>query len=231
MYLEDVICAVRDRAVVNYIEGFVMISRSSLPQSIRGFTVVELLVVIAIMAIVVVVAAPNITKTLSNQRAKSASYELVQTLQSARTKAIITRRNVDIRATYPSTSTNNAWNGAKTGNAVNTNVATADLAKIDKTSYYILETGIKLDNATTGITDNRVTLVAKLPDSVTINAAIGLIRFTPDSSVFTSTAVGTAPTQLSATGQTFVVKDTGYSSSAGYTVTLNRFGGTQVKKN
>ncbi len=207
-----------------------MISRSSLPQSIRGFTLVELLVVIAIMAIVVVVAAPNITRALSNQRVKSASYELVQSLQTARTKAIITRRNVDMRATYPALSTNK-WNGAKSGTAISTNVTTADSAKIDKTSYYILETGTKLDNATTGITDNRVSLVVKLPDSVTINATPGFIRFTPDSSVFTSTAVGTAPTQLGAGGQTFVVKDTGDSSSAGYTVTLNRFGGTQVKKN
>lgn len=206
-----------------------MVSRSSLYDSKRGFTLVELMVVIAIMAIVAVLAGPNITKSLSNQRAKSASYELAQALQSARSKAIITRRNVDIRATYPAASTNK-WNGNKSGTAVSANVATADLVKIDKTSYYILETGTMLNNASTGIADNRVTLVSKLADSVVINATPGFIRFTPDSSVFTSTAVGTAPLQLTA-DQTFVVKDTGYSSAAGYTVTLNRFGGTQVQKN
>ena len=207
-----------------------MSSRGTLRSSVRGFTIVELMVVIVIAAVLAVIAAPNFTRIMSNQRALSAAYELAQAIQTARSQAILSRRTVDLRATYPSPSTN-IWNGTKTGTVVTTNVTTADQARIDKTSYYILETGTMLTNSTSGITDNRVTFISKLNDKVVINPAnaTALIRFTPDSVVQISTAVATAPTTLNA-DQTFVVTDTD-SSGAGYTVTLSRFGGSKVQKN
>ena len=229
MYFKYVVGAVRDRAVVVIIEGSVMSSRG-LVRNTSGFTIVELMVVIVIAAILAVIATPNLTKMMSKRRAQSAAYELSQALQNARSRAILTRRTVDLRATYPSPTTN-IWNGTKTGTAVTTNVTTADQARISQTSYYLLETGTKQTNSTSGITDNLVTFIAKLSDTVVINPAnaTALIRFTPDSVVSVSTAVGTAPTTLSGT-QTFTVTDTGY-SGAGYKVTLNRFGGTMVQAN
>jgi type IV fimbrial biogenesis protein FimT len=207
-----------------------MSSRGLVQNVARGFTIVELMVVIVIAAVLAVIAAPSFTKIMSKQRAQSAAYELSQAIQTARSQAILTRRTVDLRATYPSP-TNNIWNGTKTGTAVTTNVITADQARISKTSYYILETGTKLTNSTSGITDNRVTFISKLNDKVVINPlnAIALIRFTPDSVVQVSTAATTTPTTLNA-DQTFSVTDTG-SSGTGYTVTLSRFGGSRVQKN
>ena len=206
-----------------------MSSRGLVRNATLGFTIVELMVVVTIAAVLVMVAAPNLTQAMANQRAQSAAYELAQAIQTARSQAVISRREVDLRATYP-TPASNIWNGTKTGTAVTTNVTTKDQARINQTSFYILETGTMLSNSTA--TDNRVTVIAKLNDSVVINPlnAIALIRFTPDSTVRVSTAVGTAPTILGA-DQTFVVKDTGNSGSAGYTVTLTRFGGSRVQKN
>jgi prepilin-type N-terminal cleavage/methylation domain-containing protein len=226
-----VTCAVRDRTVIIFIEGFVMSSRGLVRNATLGFTIVELMVVLVIAAALVMAAAPSITQTMSNQRAQSAAYELAQVIQTARSQAILSRREVDLRATYPSPASN-IWNGTKTGTPVTTDITTADKARISQTSYYILETGTMLSNSTAGITDNRVTSISKLNDNVVINPlnAIALIRFTPDSTVQVSTGVGTAPTTLNA-DQTFLVTDTGNPGSAGYTVTLTRFGGSKVQKN
>jgi prepilin-type N-terminal cleavage/methylation domain-containing protein len=207
-----------------------MSSRNLVRKAARGFTIVELMVVTVIAAVLAVIAVPSFAQIMSSQRAQTAAYELAQALQTARSDAILTRRTVDLRATYPSPTTN-IWNGTKTGTPVTTDVITADQARISQTSYYILETGTKLTNSTTGITDNRVTFISKLNDRVVINPAnsIALIRFTPDSVVQVSTAVATTPTTL-ASDQTFLVKDTG-TTGAGYTVTLSRFGGSRVMKN
>lgn len=203
-----------------------MVFRSSLSHSTRGFTIVELMVVIAIMAILAVLAAPSFNSFIQKQRIKSAAFDFAQTLQTARSNAILSRRSVDVRASYPTT--NNNWNGTKTGTLFNANVTTDDRVKIAKSSFYVLETGSALNNASTGVI-NRVTKVSTLNDNVKINSSPVLIRFTSASAVQTAPDTTTAPTNTSG-DVTFVVTYLG-SSDAGYTVTLNHFGGTQVKKN
>ncbi len=234
MYLEYVASAVQDRADVaiftkSIIEGFVMVSRSSLPHSLRGFTLVELMVVIVIMAILAVLAAPSFGVFIAKQQTRSAAYELAQTLQTARSNAILNRRSVDVRASYPNASTGGKWNGAKTSSLNALNVTASDVDRLAKSSFYILETGSGLNNAVAGVV-NRVTQIATLDTKVIINADPVLIRFTPGSTVQTSLSTSaTTPTDL--TGDvTFVITYAG-SSNAGYTVTLSHFGGTQVKRN
>ena len=203
-----------------------MVSCSSLPHSTRGFTLVELMVVIAIMAILAVLAAPSFNEFIAKQQTRSAAYELAQTFQTARSNAILNRRSVDVRASYPTTGNN--WNGTKTATLYSIDVTTADQAKIANSSFYIFETGSALNSAAAGAV-NRVTKVSTLGSKVVVNSTPVLIRFTSDSSVQTSTSTTTAPTNTTA-DVTFVVTYTG-SSNAGYTVTLNHFGGTQVKRN
>lgn len=205
-----------------------MISHSSLPRSTRGFTMVELLVVIAIMGILAALAAPSVNTFLSKQRIKSAAYDLAQTLQTARSSAILSRRSVDVRASYPNASIGGKWNGTKTSILYDTDVTTADKASIANTSFYVFESGSGASSA--GTTDNRVTKFSTLNNNVIVTADPVLVRFTPDSGVQTSLSTS-SPTPVNVTADvTFVVTYTG-SSDPGYTITLNRFGGTQVKKN
>lgn len=208
-----------------------MVSRSSLPHSMRGFTIVELMVVIVIVAILAVLAAPSFNSFIAKQRIRSAAYDLAQTLQTARSNAILTRRSVDVRASYP-TSGNN-FNGTKTGSLFATNVTSDDQVKIAKSSFYVFETGSALNSTTSGVV-NRVTKVSTLNDNVVIttnpvSSDPVLIRFTSDSGVQKSTSTSTAPTDLTA-DLPFVLTYSG-SGLAGYTVTLNHFGGIQVKQN
>lgn len=209
-----------------------MVSRSSVPHSVRGFTLVELMVVIAVMAILAVLAAPSFNEFIAKQRVKSAAYDLAQTLQTARSNAILNRRSVDVRASYPTTGNN--WNGPQAGTLFDANVDTADQDKITNSSFYIFETGSGLNSTTTGVV-NRVTKVSALNDNVVVNATVGttnpvLIRFTPESGVQTSASTTGTPVAIGASNVSFVVGYSG-SSIAGYNVTLNHFGGTQVKKN
>lgn len=224
MYFNNVICAVRDRAVVIIIEGSVMVSRSSLLQSTRGFTLVELIVVIVIAAILAVLAAPSFNTFIAKQQTRSAAYDFAQTLQTARSDAILTRRSVDLRASYPTTGNN--WNGTKTGTLFSTNLTTSDTSKVANSSYYVLESGTGLNNSAS--TDNNVTQVSTLNSNVTINSTPVVIRFTSSSAVQISTDKTTF-SDLTA-DQAFTVKYSG-SADSGYTVTLNHFGGVQVKKN
>ena len=96
MYLEHVVSAVRDRAVVNYIEGFVMVSRSLLPHSTRGFTMVELLVVIAIVAILAVLAVPSFSKMIVKQQLNKSARDLASALSNARSQSALLRRNMTL---------------------------------------------------------------------------------------------------------------------------------------
>lgn len=204
-----------------------MVSRSLLPHSTRGFTMVELLVVVAIMAILAVVASPSIGNALARQQIKSATFELAQALQTARNTAVLYRRTVDVRASYPTSSTNNQWNGLNTGSLFSTNVTTADQTKIAKTSFYTLQTGTAIDNATA--TDNVVTQIATVNSKVVINSDAIVIRFRPDSSVQIATTTTGALTPLTA-NRNFVITSTGYSDT-GYTVSLTVSGAVRVVKN
>lgn len=62
------------------------------PQS--GFTLIEVMVVIAIVGIFITIAAPSFTSFINTMRIKSASFDLVNDLNLARSEAI--KRNADI---------------------------------------------------------------------------------------------------------------------------------------
>lgn len=71
-----------------------------------GFTLIELMVTIAVLAIIVSIAAPNISTQLANQRVKSTTSTLVNALKEAKVKSVIHRQEVEL--TYDN-------NGSNTG--------------------------------------------------------------------------------------------------------------------
>lgn len=66
-----------------------------------GFTLIELMVTIAVMAIIVSIAAPNISTQLANQRVKSTAATLNNALKEAKAESLIRRQ--DISVVYNST--------------------------------------------------------------------------------------------------------------------------------
>ena len=69
--------------------------------SSSGFTLIELMVTIAVLAIIVSIAAPNISTQLANQRVKSTASVIENALKEAKAESIIRRQNVMV--TYSST--------------------------------------------------------------------------------------------------------------------------------
>ena len=73
---------------------------NSLPTSLRtansGFTLIELMVTIAVLAIIVSIAAPNISTQLANQRVKSTAATLTNALKEAKAESIIRRQDIEL---------------------------------------------------------------------------------------------------------------------------------------
>lgn len=61
-----------------------------------GFTLIELMVTIAVLAIIVSIAAPNVSTQLANQRVKATTATLVNALKEARAESLIRRREVEV---------------------------------------------------------------------------------------------------------------------------------------
>ena len=70
--------------------------------SSSGFTLIELMVTIAVLAIIVSIAAPNISTQLANQRVKSTAATFANALKEAKVESVIRRQNVEV--IYDSTS-------------------------------------------------------------------------------------------------------------------------------
>ena len=69
-----------------------------------GFTLIELMVTIAVLAIIVSIAAPNISTQLANQRVKSTTATLENALKEAKVESILRRQ--DLTFTYNNNGTN-----------------------------------------------------------------------------------------------------------------------------
>ena len=74
----------------------------------EGFTLVELIVTIAVMAIITVMAVPMFGDMLNNQNLNRSSEDLVSSINQARMKAIVERREVKVQlnSTYVADSDN-----------------------------------------------------------------------------------------------------------------------------
>ena len=74
----------------------------------EGFTLVELIVTIAVMAIIAVMAVPMFGDMLNNQNLNRSSEDLVSSINQARMKAIVERRQVKVQlnSTYVADSDN-----------------------------------------------------------------------------------------------------------------------------
>ncbi|WP_227670212.1 pilus assembly FimT family protein [Psychrobacter namhaensis] len=65
---------------------------SNLRKTESGFTLIELMVTIAVLAIIVGIAAPNISTQLANQRVKSTAATLENALSEAKAESVIRRQ-------------------------------------------------------------------------------------------------------------------------------------------
>ena len=84
----------------------------------RGFTLIELMVTIAILAIIAMLAVPTFGDLVEKQDLNKSTQNLVGQLNSARSRAVLERRNVivELNSSLPDTSSILYWN--PTGAAV-----------------------------------------------------------------------------------------------------------------
>ncbi len=66
------------------------------PATSAGFTLIELMVTITVLAIIVSIAAPNISNQLANQRVKSTASTIENALKEAKAESIIRRQSVTV---------------------------------------------------------------------------------------------------------------------------------------
>ncbi|MBJ6353116.1 MULTISPECIES: pilus assembly FimT family protein [unclassified Acinetobacter] len=90
--------------------------RGIIPQD--GFTLVELMVTIAVMAIIAMMAAPLFGDMLINQNLNKSTEDLISSIDQARMKAVLERRQIKVQlnSTYTA-DTNNQINWMPSGKA------------------------------------------------------------------------------------------------------------------
>jgi len=69
----------------------------SIPAGARGFTAIELAVVVAIVAVTAIIALPDLSNLLVNQRLRAAGTDLMSSLMVARSEAIKRNGPVEVR--------------------------------------------------------------------------------------------------------------------------------------
>ncbi|OTG63925.1 type II secretion system protein GspH [Acinetobacter sp. ANC 4470] len=62
----------------------------------QGFTLIELMVTIAVMAIIAMMAAPSFGDMVLSQNLNRSAQDLILTLNEARSKAALERRNIEV---------------------------------------------------------------------------------------------------------------------------------------
>ena len=84
----------------------------------KGFTLIELMVTIAVMAIIAMMAAPSFGDMLQRQNLNKSTRELVATLNQARAKAALERREITVTLNSVVANTGNTLNWAPQGKVV-----------------------------------------------------------------------------------------------------------------
>jgi prepilin-type N-terminal cleavage/methylation domain-containing protein len=78
-----------------------MKSRPSLPRRSRGLTLIELLTALVVLAVMMVIAVPNLRGMIRSSKVRAAQSELVASLMFARSEAVRRGSRVRIAATAP----------------------------------------------------------------------------------------------------------------------------------
>ncbi len=87
-------------------------------QKNKGFTLIELMVTIAVLGIIATIAAPSFSNLLEKQNLNRSTQELIGQLNSARSKAVLERREVTVRLNSLDADTPNRLNWSPRGRAV-----------------------------------------------------------------------------------------------------------------
>ena len=87
-------------------------------QKNKGFTLIELMVTIAVLGIIATIAAPSFSNLLGKQNLNRSTQELIGQLNSARSKAVLERREVTVRLNSLDADTPNRLNWSPRGQAV-----------------------------------------------------------------------------------------------------------------
>ena len=133
----------------------------NLPQKLRitnsGFTLIELMVTIAVLAIIVSIAAPNISNQLANQRVKSTTSTLVNALKEAKVESVIRRQSMEF--SFDDSNHLIAIKSANLNNIAQYSYSAKNTIKADKATI-VFRPSKRADEVTYTVCDTKNTSVA-----------------------------------------------------------------------